>query len=88
MPALQALFANRWYLDRLYRRLLDDGIYRGLSRLCAKIDQKVIDAGLDELAGGTVALGRMIHGLHAGMIQYKLLTISIALGLLGIYLLF
>ncbi|KJS33251.1 MAG: NADH-quinone oxidoreductase subunit L [Desulfatitalea sp. BRH_c12] len=88
MPALQTLFANRWYLDRLYRRLLDDGIYRGLSRLCAKNDQKVIDAGLDELAGGTVASGRMIHGLHAGMIQYKLLTISIALGLLGIYLLF
>jgi len=85
IPALKALFVQRWYLDRLYRFLLDNVVYKGLARFCAENDQKVIDAGLDRLAEGTVTSGRLLHGLHAGMIQYKLLTIYVVLVLLAVY---
>ncbi|RJQ84033.1 MAG: NADH-quinone oxidoreductase subunit L [Desulfobacteraceae bacterium] len=87
-PALRRFFAERWYLDRLYRHILDHLVYRGLARSCAKNDQKVIDAGLDGLAQGTIGSGRLMHQLHAGMIQYKLLSICVAMLLLSVYFLF
>jgi NADH-quinone oxidoreductase subunit L len=87
-PTVRNFFAERWYLDRFYRKMLDHVLYRGLARTCAQNDQKVIDAGLDGLAQGTIGSGRFMQQLHAGMIQYKLLSIGIVMVLLSVYFLF
>jgi NADH-quinone oxidoreductase subunit L len=85
---LNNLFAERWYIDRFYRRFLDIFIYGLVSNLFTRNDQKVIDGGLDGLAKGTVDTGRLVSLLHLGMIQYRLLTIFVVLVLLGLYFFF
>jgi NADH-quinone oxidoreductase subunit L len=84
-PAVRNFLAERWYLDRFYRKMLDHVLYHGLARTCAQNDQKVIDAGLDGLAQGTIGSGGFMSRLHAGMIQYKLLSIGIVMVLLSVY---
>jgi len=85
---LHNLFAERWYIDRFYRRFLDVFIYGVVSRGFANNDNKVIDGAIDGLSKGTVATGRLTSLLHLGMIQYRLLTIFVVLVLLGIYFFF
>ena len=85
---LHDLFAERWYIDRFYRRFLDVIIYGGISNLCTRNDNTVIDGSLDGLSRGTVETGRLVSFLHSGMIQYKLLVIFIVLVLLALYYLF
>ncbi len=87
-PAIRELFAQRWYLDRLYRRLLDSIVYALFSRFCDHCDKKVIDTGIDRLADGTVFSARILSSLHAGMVQYKLLVIFVVMVLLCFYFIF
>ena len=82
---LHNLFAERWYIDRFYRRFMDLFIYGVVSKLFTRNDQKVIDGGIDGLGRGTVETGRLVSFLHLGMVQYRLLTIFVVLVLLGIY---
>jgi NADH-quinone oxidoreductase subunit L len=85
---LNNLFAERWYIDRFYRRFLDVFIYGVVSNLFTQNDKKVIDGGIDGLGKGTVETGRFVSFLHLGMVQYRLLTIFVVLVLLGIYFFF
>jgi NADH-quinone oxidoreductase subunit L len=82
---LKNLFAERWYIDRFYRRFLDIVIYGVISNLLTRNDKKVIDGSLDGLCRGTVETGRLVSFLHLGMMQYRLLTIFVVLVLLGFY---
>ena len=88
IPWLNDFFAERWYIDRFYRRFLDVAIYGGISNLCTKNDNKVIDGGIDGLSRGTVESGRFVSILHLGMIQYRLLAIFVVLILLVLYFFF
>jgi len=88
IPALNRLFAERWYIDHFYRRFLDVFIYGTVSNLLTQNDRKVIDVGLDGLGKETVATGRWVSFLHLGMVQYKLLTIFVVMVLLAIYFFF
>jgi len=85
---LNNLFAQRWYIDRFYRRFLDIFIYGVVSNLFNQNDKKVIDGGIDGLGKGTVATGRFVSILHQGMVQFRLLTIFVVLVLLGLYFFF
>jgi NADH-quinone oxidoreductase subunit L len=85
---LKNLFAERWYIDRFYRRFLDIFIYGVVSNLLTRTDKKVIDGSIDGLSRGTVESGRLVSFLHLGMIQYKLLTIFVVMVLLGLYFFF
>jgi NADH-quinone oxidoreductase subunit L len=85
---LKNLFAERWYIDRFYRRFLDIFIYGVVSNLLTRNDKKVIDGSIDGLSRGTVESGRLVSFLHLGMIQYKLLTIFAVMVLLGLYFFF
>jgi NADH-quinone oxidoreductase subunit L len=85
---LNTLFSERWYIDRFYRRFLDVVIYGGISKLCTKNDNRIIDGGIDGLGRGTVETGRFISLLHLGMIQYKLLAIFVVIILLVLYFFF
>jgi NADH-quinone oxidoreductase subunit L len=82
---LYELFAQRWYLDRCYRYLLDKVVYGLFSAACTRNDQQVIDGSLDALAKGTVRSSRLLSFLHAGHIQYRLLVIFVVMTLLGLY---
>ncbi|MBW2430405.1 MAG: NADH-quinone oxidoreductase subunit L, partial [Deltaproteobacteria bacterium] len=88
MAPLKNLFAERWYIDRFYRRFMDIFIYGMVSKSFTRNDQKVIDGGLDGLAQGTIETGRFVSFLHLAMVQYRLLTIFVVLVLLGIYFFF
>jgi NADH-quinone oxidoreductase subunit L len=82
---LNHLFAERWYLDRFYRRFMDIFIYGVVSNLFTRNDKKVIDGAIDGLGKATVETGRFVSFLHLGMVQYRLLTIFVVLVFLGLY---
>ena len=85
MPAVAALFANRWYIDAAYALLLSRVLYRGFSWLCAKTDERVIDAGLDAMSDRVVRSGRILSTLQSGMIQHRLVVLFAVVVLLGLY---
>jgi NADH-quinone oxidoreductase subunit L len=85
IPAVKALFLQRWYLDRMYRRLLDVIIYRGVSNVCTKNDNQVIDGSIHALSKGTVRSGRILSDLHLSMIQYKLMVMFVVILFLALY---
>jgi len=85
---LNRLFAERWYIDRFYRRFLDIFIYGVVSNLFTQNDRKVIDGGLDGLGKASVETGRLVSWLHLGMVQYRLLTIFVVLVFIGLYFFF
>jgi NADH-quinone oxidoreductase subunit L len=85
---LNTLFSERWYIDRFYRRFLDVVIYGGISNLCTKNDNSIIDGGINGLGRGTVETGRFVSFLHLGMIQYRLLAIFVVIVLLVLYFFF
>ncbi|MGA2400529.1 MAG: NADH-quinone oxidoreductase subunit L, partial [Syntrophobacteraceae bacterium] len=88
IPPLYRLFAERWYIDHFYRLLVNLVVDRGISLLCYQNDNKVIDAGIDELCEATVEGGRIVAFLQSGMIQYRLLAIFAVMVLLSIYFFF
>ena len=85
IPLLADLFGQRWYLDRLYRYLLDTLVYRGVSRLFTANDRRVIDGALDGLGRSTIGLGRVVDWVHGGMIQYRLMIMVAAVILLILF---
>ena len=85
---LNILFSERWYIDRFYRRFLDVVIYGGISNLCTKNDNSIIDGSINGLGRGTVETGRFVSFLHLGMIQYRLLAIFVVIILLVLYFFF
>ncbi len=85
IPLLADLFGQRWYLDRLYRYLLDTLVYRGVSRLFTANDRRVIDGALDGLGRTTIGLGRVVDWVHSGMIQYRLMIMVAAVILLILF---
>ena len=84
IPAVRNLFQERWYLDRCYRWALDHLIYKGLARICALNDQRVIDPVIDGLGNSAVGSGRRLADWHQGMLQFKLLVIFAVLVFLGL----
>jgi NADH-quinone oxidoreductase subunit L len=88
IPALETLFAERWFIDHFYRLFLKYIVYGGFSNICTQNDKHVIDGGIDGLSRGTVASGRLVSRLHLGMIQYRLLVIFIVMVLLSAYFFF
>jgi NADH-quinone oxidoreductase subunit L len=86
-PALHELFAKRWYLDHLYRRLLDYVIYGTFSNLFTRNDRRVIDGGIDGMCRATVGSGRLLSFVQSGMLQVNLMVMFTVLALvaLGFY---
>ncbi len=84
-PGLARLFAERWYIDRFWRRFLDIVVYRVLSGLCTANDRKVIDPGIDAMGAGTVASGRFLARIQGVMVQYRLLAMFVVVVCLGLF---
>ncbi len=88
IPALRALFANRWYIDRFYRRFLDYVIYGTFSNLFTRNDRRVIDGAIDGLCRSFVESGRLLSFVQSGMLQYNLMLMFFALALVILYFFF
>lgn len=73
-PSIHRLFAERWYLDRLYAFVMDRLVDRGISSLFLQSDNKVIDGAIDGLCRGAVEGGRAAAFLQQGTIQYRLIA--------------
>ncbi|MGD9210404.1 MAG: proton-conducting transporter membrane subunit, partial [Desulfobacteraceae bacterium] len=87
-PRLAELFAQRWYLDNFYRFLVNQVIDRGISAGCSQTDQKIIDGGIDGLAGGTIVTGRILSELQSCIFQYRLMVIFVVMIITALYFLF
>ena len=85
MPALAALFGQRWYIDHFYRHFLDKVVYRGISGVCTWNDRRVIDGALDGLGGSTVGLGDFAARLHTGLFQHRLMVMFAVVVVLVLY---
>jgi NADH-quinone oxidoreductase subunit L len=88
IPSVKALFLQRWYLDQMYRWLLDVVIYNGVSNLCTKNDNQVIDGGIHAVCKGTQRSGRMLSNIHLSMIQYRLMVMFVVMVFLALYFFF
>ncbi|MBI5522033.1 MAG: NADH-quinone oxidoreductase subunit L [Desulfarculus sp.] len=85
MPGLWNLFANRWYLDWLYRWLLDHVVYGLFSRLFTLNDRRVVDGGIDGFCRATLGAGWLFSLLQSGLLQYNLFTMVLVMALVGLY---
>lgn len=88
IPALNRLFAERWYMDHFYRYVLNKVVDKGISKLFAQNDNKVIDGAIDGMSKGTVEMGAFLSLLHLGMVQYRLMMVFIVMVLMTIYFFF
>ncbi|MDJ0784382.1 MAG: NADH-quinone oxidoreductase subunit L [Desulfosarcinaceae bacterium] len=87
-PTLATLFARRWYLDDLYRWLLDRVVYGGFSRAFTWNDQRVIDGGLDGLGQTVIDWGAISARLNRSQIQFRLMVLFAVVAVLVLYLAF
>ena len=85
VPALETLFASRWYLDHLYRWLLDRVVYGIFSRVCTLNDRRVVDGAIDGACRGAVGLGWLLSFVQSGLLQYNLFTMALIIAVVGLY---
>ena len=84
-PVVERLFAQRWYLDWLYRRLVDNVIYGVFSRLFTMNDRRVVDGSIDGVSRATVGMGWVLSFLQSGLLQFNLLAMVLCIALVGLY---
>jgi NADH-quinone oxidoreductase subunit L len=66
------LFTKRWYLDHAYELVVEYVVYRTFAALCSRNDRKIIDGGVDGLAGLAVLGGRILSALQSGALRYNM----------------
>jgi len=81
LPRTRELFGRRWYMDDFFRKFLDRVVYAGFTSLFTRNDRRVIDGAIDGVCAGTVGGGRLFSFLQSGMLQYNLLLMIAAVGL-------
>ena len=81
-PAIQELFARRWYMDDFLRKTLDGAVYQGLTSIFTRNDRRIIDGGIDGICFFTEASGRLFSFLQSGLLQHNLLVMVGIVGLI------
>lgn len=87
-PAVEELFARRWYMDDLLRKMLDTLVYKGLTSMFTRNDRRIIDGGIDGICAFTIGSGRLFSFMQSGMLQENLLVMIAAVGLVVVFFLF
>jgi NADH-quinone oxidoreductase subunit L len=85
VPLLRELFAQRWYLDHVYRRFVDTVIDGFLSKACTKNEDKVINDSIDGFCDFTLDSGHLLSFLQSGKLRYNLIVMFAALALVALY---
>jgi len=88
IPPLRELFAQRWYLDHVYRAFVDIVIDAVFSKGCTKNEERVINDGIDGLSHFTLDSGQLLSFLQSGKLRYNLIVMFAALALVALYFLF
>jgi NADH-quinone oxidoreductase subunit L len=88
LPMLRELFAQRWYLDHVYRRFVDTVIDGFLSKECARNEDRVINDSIDGFCHFTLDSGHLLSFLQSGKLRYNLIVMFGALALVALYFLF
>ncbi|WP_017324911.1 NAD(P)H-quinone oxidoreductase subunit F [Synechococcus sp. PCC 7336] len=83
MPALQSLLSYGFYVDRLYRSTIVFAVSK-LSKASIWLDRYIIDGAVNFVGLATVFGGESLKYSSPGKSQIYLLTILVALGLLGV----
>lgn len=85
LPALETLFAERWYMDAFYRRFTDYVVYGLFSRFFTMNDRRVVDGAIDGVCRGTVGTGWLLSFLQSGQLQYNLFAMVLIIAMVGLY---
>jgi NADH-quinone oxidoreductase subunit L len=85
---LRDLFTERWYLDHVYRWVVDTIIDRIFSRGCTKNENRIINDGIDGFCRFTLDSSRLFAFLQSGRLRYNLFVMFAALSLVALYFLF
>jgi len=88
IPIVRELFAQRWYLDHLYRRFVDVVIDKVFSKTCTKNEDRVINEGIDRFCRFALGSSRLFSLLQSGKLRYNLFVMFGALALVALYFLF
>jgi NADH-quinone oxidoreductase subunit L len=82
---VRELFEQRWYLDHVYRWLVDTFIDRIFAKGCAENEDRVINYGIDFFCRLTLDGGRGLAFLQSGKVRYNLAVMFAALTLVALY---
>jgi NADH-quinone oxidoreductase subunit L len=85
VPVLRELFAQRWYLDHVYRRFVDAVVDGLISKGCAKNEDRVINSSIDGFCDFTLDSGHLLSFLQFGKLRYNLIVMVAALALVALY---
>ncbi len=84
-PAVENLFARRWFMDDFLRKSLDSVVYSGFTNLFTRNDRRIIDGGIDGICNFTIGSGRLFSFMQSGMLQHNLLIMVVCVGLVVLY---
>ena len=87
VPAVERLFAKRWYLDEIYQRLFVAPAL-ALAALCFGTEKRGFDAAGDEVGKGVLSAGRSVARSHTGRLQFYLSVAVVVISGLALYLSF
>jgi NADH-quinone oxidoreductase subunit L len=85
IPAVRELFAQRWYLDHVYRWFMHIVIDGFFSKACTKNEDRVINDSIDGFCHFTLDSGDLLSLLQSGKLRYNLFVMFAALALVALY---
>jgi NADH-quinone oxidoreductase subunit L len=85
VPVVGELFANRWYLDHVYRAFVEVVIDGFFSRICTRNEDKVINDGIDGFSKAALDSGRFASLLQSGKLRYNMMVMVGAMALVALY---
>jgi NADH-quinone oxidoreductase subunit L len=83
VPVIHDLFANRWYIDRIYRKLIVDPVI-GIARLMYGFETRGFDGQTDNLANATLSAGSGVARSQVGRLQIYIGTAVVAIGAIAL----
>ncbi len=81
VPVIHDLFANRWYIDAIYRALIVRPVV-GLARLMYGVETRGFDGQSDNVGHATMGIGTELARSQIGRLQLYIGTAVVAVGVL------
>jgi hypothetical protein len=88
IPTVRELFAQRWYLDHVYRGFVGIIIDAVFSKACAKNEERVINDSIDGFCRFTLDSSHFFSLLQSGKMRYNLIVMFATLALVALYFFF
>ena len=82
MKGIYTLAKNKFYIDELYNFITQRIIFNKLGKNAERMDRKLVDGAVNELAASTVDLSKSIKNLQSGKLQQYLMFFFAGIALL------